>query len=73
MLQNLLIILSGNSYFSSPIIPKIIPEICARYKHINYGIMYMTVYIRIMGSKLTALLEYLDLFNFFYACTVSVV
>ena len=29
-------------------------------------------YIRTMRWELTALLEYLDLFNHFYACTVSV-
>ena len=41
MLQNLPIILSGNSFFTHlkiiPYLP-IIPEICARYKHINYGV-----------------------------------
>ena len=57
MLFDLPIILSGNSFFLNlPVISKIIPGIYAKTSVLEFYIS--DCYIRIIVSKLTALLEY---------------
>ena len=66
MLFNLPNILSYNSFKIYLLFPKLFLEASVLELYIS------DCYIRIIGSKLTALLEYLNLLSWFYACTVSV-